>query len=274
MKHLLVLSIVLLVISLAACSPSTVAPAPTALPVTATPRPPTDTPLPPTDTTVPATPTDTLIPTPQGGDGQCIGYSNGNPFNNGWRADHIAFSDGIMTITLDNQNCPGSCSNKPYASGEYRTIKNYGFGRVEARFKAAKASGVMSGSLFTYTGPSDQQPWDEVDIEILGKDPTKMQTNYYTNGVGGHETVLDLGFDASADFHTYAFEWTAKSIQWYVDGLLVHTETGARGALPTHPSKIMLNLWPGIGEDAWLGPLNYTAPLKFQVDWIKYTPLP
>ncbi|GAB4108896.1 MAG: hypothetical protein OHK0022_61150 [Roseiflexaceae bacterium] len=118
------------------------------------------------------------------------------------------------------------------------------------------------------------RPWDEIDIEILGKDTTKMQTNYYTNGVGGHETMIDLGFDAALDFHTYAFEWTPTSIKWYVDGVLVHSENGSRGPLPTHAGKLMMNIWPGIGVDSWLGPFNYSGPLSQQVDWVRYTPLP
>ena len=47
-----------------------------------------------------------------------------------------------------------------------------------------------------YTGPSDDDPWDEIDFEFLGYDTTKVQLNYYTDGVGGHEYMLDLGFDA------------------------------------------------------------------------------
>lgn len=43
----------------------------------------------------------------------------------------------------------------------------------------------------------------EIDIEVLGKDTTKVQFNYYTNGVGNHEYMYDLGFDASEGFHTY-----------------------------------------------------------------------
>jgi beta-glucanase (GH16 family) len=179
-----------------------------------------------------------------------------------------------MTIALDTQTCSAGCSSRPYASGEYRTNNNYGYGRYEGRFKTAKGSGIVGGSLFTYTGPSDNQPWDEVDIEILGKDTTKMQTNYYTNGIGGHETLINLGFDSSVAFHTYAFEWTATSIKWFVDGVLVHTENGSRGPLPTHRSKLMMNLWPGIGVDDWLGPFTYTGPLADQVDWVRYTPLP
>lgn len=199
------------------------------------------------------------------------GWTNGDPFNVGWRADHINFSAGIMTITLDNQTCPSGCSNRPYASSEYRRNILTGYGLYEARFKAAKASGIVS-SLFTYTGASDGQPWDEIDIEILGKDTTRMQTNYFTNGVGGHETLINLGFDASAGFHTYGIEYRPTHINWYVDGVLVHTENGSRGPLPSHNMKLMMNLWPGIGVDSWLGPFTYTGPLHQQVDWLKYTP--
>lgn len=46
-----------------------------------------------------------------------------------------------------------------------------------------------------------------IDIEILGKDTTKVQLNYYTDGVGKHEYMYDLGFDSSEAFHTYGFDW-------------------------------------------------------------------
>lgn len=203
--------------------------------------------------------------------GKADGWTNGNPFNVGWRADHINFSGGIMTMTLDNATCPSGCSNRPYASGEYRSNTLTGFGLYEARFKAAKASGTVS-SFFTYTGPSDNQPWDEIDFEVLGKNTSQMQLNYYTNGVGGHETIINLGFDSSAGFHTYGFEYRANYIKWFVDGVLVHTENGSRGTLPSRTMKMMMNLWPGIGVDGWLGAFNYTGPLYQQVDWVKYTP--
>jgi beta-glucanase (GH16 family) len=199
-------------------------------------------------------------------------YSNGSMFNVGWRSDHVWFNGGVMGLNLDTATCPSGCSSKPYASGEYRSNDMYSYGRFEVRMKTVKRSGVVT-SFFTYTGPSDGQPWDEIDIEILGKDPTKMQTNYFTNGVGGHETLINLGFDSSAGYHTYAFEWwRGGTINWFVDGRLVHQETGSRGPLPTHPQRIMMNLWPGIGVDSWLGPFSYPgAPLTAYYDWVKYT---
>ena len=199
------------------------------------------------------------------------GWSNGGMFNTGWRADHANINQGYLTLQLDNQACPRSCSGKPYASGEYRTNRFYGYGLYEVRFKAAKGDGLLS-SFFTYTGKSDNNPHDEIDIEILGKNPRQMQINYFTGGKGHHEAMIDLGFDASADFHNYAISWEKDSISWFVDGKKVHTETGSRGPLPTHPGRIMANLWPGVGVDGWLNPFHYRGPVQAQYDWIKYTP--
>jgi endo-1,3-1,4-beta-glycanase ExoK len=201
------------------------------------------------------------------------GWTNGDPFNVGWRAANVNFASGQMSLMLDNAGCPATCSTRPYASGEYRTDKWYGYGKIEARFKAPKVNGTVAASLFTYAGPYDGDPWDEIDIEILGKNTTQMQTNYFTNGVGGHETLINLGFDASAAFHTYAFEWRPTYIKWYVDGILVLTENGSRGPLPTSVGKIMVNYWAGIGVDAWLGTYTYPGVPTYAVyDWIRYTP--
>ncbi|GAA2848407.1 beta-glucanase [Actinoplanes cyaneus] len=198
------------------------------------------------------------------------GYSNGGMFNAGWRADHVTVG-GTMNLNLDNQPCPGGCSGKPYASGEYRTTDLYSYGRFEARLKAVKNPGVVT-SFFTYTGPSDGQPWDEIDVEILGKNTNQVQLNYFTNGTGGHETVINLGFDASAGYHNYAFEWwKGGTINWFVDGALVHQENGSRGPLPTHPQRIMMNLWPGVGVDSWLQRFTYRGRVTAGYDWAKYT---
>nr|BFE70671.1 beta-glucanase [Actinoplanes digitatis] len=199
------------------------------------------------------------------------GWSNGGMFNAGWRADHVRFRAGVTSINLSAATCPGGCSGKPYASGEYRTNELYSYGRFEARMKAVKSSGVVT-AFFTYTGPTDDHPWDEIDVEILGKNTNQMQTNYFTDGEGDHETVVDLGFDASAAYHVYAIDWRRDAIRWFVDGQLVHQEDGSRGALPTHPQRIMMSLWPGIDADAWLGAFSYPgAPLTARYDWVRYT---
>ncbi|MBQ7432956.1 MAG: family 16 glycosylhydrolase [Lachnospiraceae bacterium] len=187
-------------------------------------------------------------------------WSNGDMFNCTWTPDNISFVDGIMEMTIDSDG------NGGYTGGEYRTQEAFGYGMYQVNMKPISNPGVVS-SFFTYTGPSDGTIWDEIDIEFLGYDTTKVQFNYYTNGVGGHECLYDLGFDASKDFHTYGFYWGEGVITWYVDGQAVRTATAN---IPTTPGHIMMNVWPGIGVDNWLQPFNGKTPLTAYYDWMAY----
>jgi endoglucanase len=130
--------------------------------------------------------------------------------------------------------------------------------------KAAKCPGVIS-SFFTYTG----RPWDEIDIEFLGDDTTRVQFNYYTKGKGHHEYIYHLGFDASEDFHEYAFDWREDSITWYVDGKAVYKATKD---IPTTPGQIMMNIWNVADSSAdWAGRFDESyLPLRAEYQWIGY----
>lgn len=193
------------------------------------------------------------------------GWSNGGMFNCTWRASNVNFSGGVMNLTI-NRDYQGS---KPYSGGEYRTNSTFGYGLYQVRMKPCKNPGIVS-SFFTYTGPSDGTPWDEIDIEFLGKDTTKVQFNYFTNGAGNHEYVHNLGFDASTSYHTYAFNWQPNYIAWLVDGREVYR---AYSNIPRNPGKIMMNIWPGTGVDSWLGSFNGRTPLNAYYDWVSYDPM-
>lgn len=199
-------------------------------------------------------------------------WGNPNPpFSNYWRPDHIGFTNGQMTIRLDDDPCPAGCGGRPYASGEYRSNTLVGYGRISARLKATNVPGTVT-ALFLYTGPPDSLH-NEIDIEILGKNPQVMQVNYFTDGDVEHATSIPLWFDASLDFHTYAIEWTPRAIRWYVDDSNVHTEDGSAGPLPATPGRIMLNLWACTGVDSWCGTFNYPgSPIEAVYDWVQYYP--
>ena len=132
--------------------------------------------------------------------------------------------------------------------------------------KAASCPGVIS-SFFTYTG----WPWDEIDIEFLGDDTTRVQFNYYTSGKGGHEYIYYLGFDASESFHEYAFDWQPDSITWYVDGRPVYRATDN---IPSHAGNIMMNLWNVADSNAdWAGKFDGDGvPVYAEYLWIGYQP--
>lgn len=195
---------------------------------------------------------------------QADGWTNGHMFDCTWRAGNVTFDEGIMKLHIDSD---GTNTSPKWSGGEYRTKNFYHYGLYEVSMKPIKNDGVVS-SFFTYTGPSDNNPWDEIDIEFLGKDTTKIQFNYFTNGVGNHEYVHDLGFDASEEFHTYGFEWLPDSITWYVDGEEVHKATES---IPSTKSKLMMNTWPGVGVDSWLKAFDGTVPLSAEYDWFKIT---
>jgi licheninase len=202
------------------------------------------------------------------------GWKNGDPFDNGWRNDHVLFRNGAMVLRLSNDRCPSACSGKPYVSGELRSNQSYRYGLLEGRIKVAKGPGTAT-SLFFYTGTYGKTDHHEIDIEFLGKDTTKMQVNYYVRGQGKHEKIINLGFDASQGFHTYGIRWGKTSIQWTVNGRVVHTVTGSASSIPNKPAKIMMNLWPGIKRNdiiGWLGRFFYRKPIAAFYDWIKFTP--
>lgn len=222
------------------------------------------------------------------------GWANAHVSSTGWRADHITFDKGIMTITHDNVPCAsgGDCSGQPYAGGEYRTSDWIGrYGRFEVRMKPAAGEGLIS-SFFVFASSADDRhpdydrrediPWDEIDIEFLGKDTTRVQFNYYADGVGNHEYIHDLGFDASQAFHEYAFDWRPDGIDWYVDGRRVHSVSAKRlkpgEVLPSTRGRIMTSVWaadlnnPGLVR--WAGELRDPQPVAAHYDWVRYTPHP
>ena len=188
------------------------------------------------------------------------GYSNGGNFNCTWRKSCATVSDGVMSMSVVKEG-------NSYGGAEYRTDKLYSYGFYSVRMKAAKGSGIIS-SYFTYT---NKPVWDEIDIEFLGKDTTKIQFNYFTKGSDkGHTFLFDLGYDAAESFHEYAFEWKKDCIVWYVDGTAVYRATEN---LPTNPMQLMLNVWNVRGADEWSGVFDESAlPATAQYEWFAFVP--
>ena len=182
---------------------------------------------------------------------------NGPPFNCSFARSNALVANGLLTLSLTE-------NDGKFVGAEYRTAQKFSYGYYSVSMKAAKCPGVIS-SFFTYTN----WPWDEIDIEFLGDDTTRVQFNYYTNGKGGHEYIYDLGFDASEDFHEYGFDWQPNSITWYVDGKPVYRATES---IPSSAGHIMMNLWNVADTNAsWAGKFDASLlPVTAQYQWIGY----
>lgn len=160
---------------------------------------------------------------------------------------------------------PGGDGDKGFSAASIATQSaDFTYGRFEAVLKPPKTSGVVT-AFFLYRF----DPWQEIDAEFLGRDPTKMLINVYYNpgqegdlynyGFRGTPVMVDLGFDASEDFHTYAIEWERDEIRWFVDGRLVHVRSAGRPTpIPHLPMRVHVNTWPCCSEEL-AGPFDPAA---------------
>ncbi len=194
------------------------------------------------------------------------GWSNGAYQNCTWSKDAVSITNSKLVLTLR----PSPTKGGAFICGEVQTNKRLGYGVYEARMKSAAGSGLDS-AFFTYIGPTMNAPHDEIDFEFLGKSPRAVQLNYWVSGTGGHEKIVPFVYDASMEFHDYAFEWTKTGIRWFVDRKEVRAAGGQ--PLPSNPSKLFFNLWAGgPGTEQWLGAFAYEGqPKTLEVDWVAFT---
>lgn len=144
---------------------------------------------------------------------------------------------------------------RPYRSGAFASVRSFRHGRFEAEIRAAPGSGLVTG-FFLHR----DTPRQEIDIELAGADPRRMLANVYFNpgddgtamgfGYRGSPCRIDLGFDATADFHLYAIDWRPDRVAWLVDGRVVHERFGWDPTPIPHLSmRVHANLWAPRSEE-------------------------
>ena len=103
---------------------------------------------------------------------------------------------------------------------------DFRYGRVEARIKVPEGAGVWP-AFWMLGADIDKVGWPacgEIDImEFIGKEPTTVYGTIHGPGYSGASGVgrsitLPGSTKASADFHTFAVEWSDEEIRWFLDG--------------------------------------------------------
>ena len=198
------------------------------------------------------------------------GWTNGAHQNCVWSRRALAVEGGALRLTLERrETTTAKGETRPYVCAEMQTRAAHGYGLYEARIVAAEGSGLNS-AFFTYTGKPHH---DEIDVEILGRDTTRFDANYYTKGEGDHAAKMPLPSDGAAAPIDYAFEWTQGRIRWFVNGRLVHEVSGAD--IPEAEQKLFFSLWNGgKGMASWLGPYDGSiATRTMVVEHVAFTPV-
>lgn len=145
--------------------------------------------------------------------------------------------------------------NRPYRSGAFASVGAFGHGRFEAEIRAARGSGLVTGFFLHRDSPRQ-----EVDVELTGDDPKRLLVNVYFNpgddgaemgfGYRGSPCHIELGFDATLDFHLYAIDWRPGCISWLVDDKVVHDRVGWDPTpIPHLPMRLHANLWAPRSEE-------------------------
>jgi beta-glucanase (GH16 family) len=188
----------------------------------------------------------------------------------GYDASLTTVSDGLLEMRVDRR------SNGWYTDiidTKPNLMQKYGY--FEARMKIPKGTGLWP-AFWMY---DDGSGWvNEIDgMEVCanpigangGNDASLLHTHVHWAG-GGDAGRSMRTVDLSLAFHTYAFEWRADRIVWYLDGAEVWRYTDVTH-IPTHPLPIILNL--GVGG-SWCGaPTSSTPDLAtMYVDWVRARP--
>ncbi|KAL2913630.1 hypothetical protein HK105_202759 [Polyrhizophydium stewartii] len=150
------------------------------------------------------------------------------------------------------------------------------YGRITARLTPAVDPGVVSTFItwsdFQNTLPSGEIIQDEIDWEIVGKNPAKPETNLFTGKASDYERNSHGGPIAGnitvGEPHDFFIDWKPDRIEWGVDGVVHRTQLKSQSvaADPSHlppgafwfsetPSRVQLSVWDGSGgaQQVWAG---------------------
>ena len=191
--------------------------------------------------------------------------------------ENARVQDGVLQLALTSA---ANDAVKPFRGVELRSRQTLTYGKVEARLRFARGSGVVSSLVLIYT-PWPADDWNELDIEFLGRYSDRVQFNamvYLGPPVTPPATqsvsptpdpqLVSLPFDPAADFHVFAIEWTPEGAGFRVDGVLQHTWTAEIDRLQL-PQNILLTIWASSSTE-WAGALAPdTAPVTADYDWIR-----
>lgn len=207
------------------------------------------------------------------------GYDIGTG-SNGWgnaelqfytnRSQNVIVQNGVLKINALRENFSGSAftSTRLLSKGKFE----FKFGRVEFRAKVPAGVGTwpavwMLGADISSVG------WPacgEVDmLEHRGSDLNRIVAALHYPGRSGSNPNSNTTMvpTASTAFHVYRFDWTATSLQFYVDGNLFHSVVNTNTMPYNKDFFLLINMAMGGNFGGAVDPAFNSA--TFEVDYIR-----
>ncbi|MDD7178502.1 MAG: carbohydrate binding domain-containing protein, partial [Lachnospiraceae bacterium] len=202
-------------------------------------------------------------------------------------ASDIELSDFVFS-EIDDKGNPVATTKYEYTSGRINTQnkKTFTYGLFECKAKVPTGKGYLPAFWLMANDENVYGQWPrcgEIDcMEVMGQEPNKLYgTIHYGNPHGESQGTKTLESGSFADdYHLFQCEWLPGRINWYVDGVLYHTEndwhstTEGKGTLSypapfDQPFYIILNLAIG---GSWVGYPDETTSFEnqaYSIDYVK-----
>ncbi len=143
--------------------------------------------------------------------------------------------------------------------GEIQSKTLYKYGTYRAWMQLPDAPSSITG-LFLYLRPDG---YNEIDIEIYNDHSGRIMFTTYAGGRTTHFIDTNLGFDPTAGFHEYRFDFYPSGVSFFVDGrYMVSWSTG----LTTNSMYLLANTW----FPSWLAGTKPTSTQYALIDWIQH----
>lgn len=219
----------------------------------------------------------------ESGDGSQYGIPGwGNHELQYYLPDNASLVNGLLTIGVRAEAKNGF----NYTSARIHTRDRFAFryGRIEARIRLPAGQGLWP-AFWLLPQENTYGAWaasGEIDIiEAVNLGGTSGNTVFGSIHYGGSmpdnvssEETYVVPSSATAEFHTYAIEWDAVEIRWYVDTELFamrnswHSTGGDFPAPFDQHFYILLNVAVG-GSFPGKPSGNTIFPVTMEVDWVR-----
>ena len=225
------------------------------------------------------------------GDGTAEGIPGwGNDELQSYQAANVSVADGHLVINAREE----AAGDLAYTSGRVNTAGHVAvrYGRIEASIRVPTGQGLWP-AFWMLPENSPYGSWassGEIDImEVYTRSPSPFTQGVVHHGMAWPLNVFTVGrysgIDPADGFHTYAVEWDAEQIRWFVDGVHFHTvgrnaywsyyknpATNAHVAAPEsapfdQPFHILLNL--AVGGNLPGDPTPGALPGEMRVDYVR-----
>lgn len=185
----------------------------------------------------------------------------------------VSVAGGQLRITATNQPISG----KPYRSGLIRTWEEQTYGRWEVRGSLPTGQGMWPAIWLlprTVNWPSG----GEIDImENRGSQPTIVGSAYHFGADFNSHQYVGSSFSYAINhqpvsfhgsMHTYAVEWDADRLQYFVDDVPFYTLYRDDVPISSTPMSLIINL--AVGGDYGGDPDPSTQfPQHFDIDYVR-----